>query len=150
MAQAGAGGTAKSGKQRVEGSVVVPAVGTDPAGCDLKLARRMWSLGAGNGLAGYAFEIDRATWGKRFDLRPHASLFPDVDLDITFYYDIPTREEALADPVNGGSVSYEHVESRRPGGEKGKVRRGAVVAIVCIYGSPAPTGIATPFRYTAG
>lgn len=64
----------------------------------MKPARRMWSLGAGNGIAGYAFDIDRATWGKRFKLRSDASLFPDVDLDITFYYDSRRGKKLLLIP----------------------------------------------------
>lgn len=137
-------------RQRVEGTVILPANGTDPAGCDVKPARRMWSAAGINEVTGYVFEIDPKTWGKRFRLRPAATPFSDVDLDLTVYYDFPTREEALNDPVHGGSVSYEHFERRKPGGEHGPMRPGAVVAIVCIYGGMSATGVAVPFVYTAG
>lgn len=144
------GQAAPGGQQRVEGTVLAPAIGTDPAGCYVGPARRAASVGVANGVTGFAFEVDQKTWGKRFNLRPAGGAFPDVDLDITLYYEFPDRDEALADPVNGGRVSYEHIETRRPGGETGVIRRSTKVAIVCIYGGTSATGAVIPFVYTAG
>lgn len=144
------GHAAPGDQQRVEGTILAPANGTDPAGCYVGPARRAASLGVANGVTGFKFDVSSKTWGKKFQLAPAGGAFPDVDLDITLYSKFPSRDESLADPVWGGSVAYQHIETRRPGGEKGVIPRGTKVAIVCIYGGTAVTGAAVPFVYSAG
>lgn len=148
------GGTAalagKKKQQKVEGSVA--AAVRHPDGCYSGVHRRLQAVTMqnANGLFGYDWDVDKATWNKPFVLELNSGL-GSVDLDITYYLGDRTTLEDFAeeggDPAVPATVSYENHE---PGGEKGTVPKGAVYAIVCIYQSENGAGATADFTYTAG
>ncbi|HVF53629.1 MAG TPA: hypothetical protein VNC78_08485 [Actinomycetota bacterium] len=132
--------------QRVEGSVAISATYPDGT-CYPGLARRLAiaSNGAINGVTGYVFDIDSATWNKRFVLEPTGGQ-GTVDLDITFYYDFGDLDPSTS-PANRTYAD------RNTAGEKGLVPRTAEKAIVCMFadgGMTPPGGVAATFTYKAG
>lgn len=94
-----------------------------------------------NGVIGYHFDIDPATENKPFSLEVTGGS-ADVDLDITFYTEFGTLEQAADTAYAPANVGY---EEREPGGEFGKVPAGMKKAIVCMH-----TGTNATFTYTAG
>ena len=147
------GGTAalagKKKQQKVEGSVAAAA--RHPDGCYSGVHRRLQAVTpAANGLVGYDFDVDKATWNKPFVMELTGGA-GSVDLDITYYLGERTKlddfVEQGGDPAPPATVAY---ETHEPGGEKGKVPQGAVYAIVCIYQSENGVGAVADFSYTAG
>jgi hypothetical protein len=134
-------------QQTVEGSVkmMAPWAGTQLATCYSGGHRRLAILTsenqAINGVIGYHFDLDPATVNKPFTLEVTGGS-ADVDLDITFYPEFGTPEQA-ADP-NYAPAAYSY-EQREAGGEAGKVPPGMKKAIVCMH-----TGTDATFTYTAG
>jgi hypothetical protein len=140
--------------QTQEGSIVLPApFPTDMSGCYAGLHRRI-AVATGtedhNGVVGYSFDIDKRTWNKRFTLALLEGQ-GDADLDIHFYTEFGTAEQATDPAYAPPAFAY---ETRKPGGEKGKVPAKMTRAIVCIYGGDpggGPTGGAqASFKYVAG
>ncbi len=140
-------------KQTVEGTILAPAPFVAGAfdGCWGGLTRRTTGQtgGAVNGVTGYYFDIDKATWNKKFKLVPTGGE-GTVDLDIFLYLHYPGPEETPNDPVNGGTPVSIDYTTRGEGGEKGKVPPNATKAIVCMYGGPSHYGYNASFTYTAG
>jgi len=135
-------------KQSVEGSIVVPApFFGDVNSCYSGLHRRISVLSQGqvNGLVGFDFEVDKATWGGKFKLEPTDGL-GEVDLDITFYPEFGTPEQALDTAYAPPTVAY---DERAPGGEAGVVPPDMNKAIVCMWAGESHQGGASTFTYTA-
>ena len=142
----------KAQPQVVEGSIALPAPfaqGTF-AGCWGGATRRTTTIGQGqpNGVVGYVFDVDKATWGGKFVLEATGGE-GTVDLDLFMYSHYPAVEETETDPVNGGTPVSVDFQTRAEGGEDGLVPPGTVKAIVCMYAGPEHQGFNSTFKYTA-
>ena len=139
-------------QQSVEGTIALPAPFTDDTGCFSGVHRRLNAVfsGAHNGVVGYSFPVDKATWNKPFKLDASGQ-GPYVDMDITFYLGpLTTADDVVAaggDPAAPPSVG---VATRQAGGETGTVPKGAIDAIICMYGGQLGIGVAGDFDYLAG
>ena len=147
VATAFAPGTAGAGKkpqQVVEGHIASQAPPSDatsnPNGCYAGVHRRIAvvSQEAVNGVVGYHFSVDPKTWKKKFRLVPGS----EVDLDITFYSEFGTLEQAT--DIAYAPLNYTF-EERNNEGEAGVVPPETTRAIVCMK-----TGMNADFTYTAG
>jgi hypothetical protein len=140
-------------KQTQEGSITFPAPFAQGTfdGCWGGLTRRTTGMtgGAVNGVTGYYFDIDKATWNKKFKLDV-VDGSGTVDLDIFLYIHYPDAAETADDPVNGGTPASVDYTTRKEGGEAGIVPKGAVRAIVCMYAGPDYQGYNANFTYSAG
>ena len=149
LAPASAG---KAKPQVVEGSVALPAPYTDDSGCYAGLHRRLMVVTSeaapANGLIGYSFDIDKATWGGKFKLEATGGQ-GDVDLDIYFYSAFGTAEQVATDPLNAGAPATIQFNTRAPGGEEGVVPATFTKVIVCMYGGGQGGGAGATFTYTA-
>lgn len=151
--------TAQKGKKKrqvVEGTIALPAVFWASAlndGCWGGLHRRIATASqnmAPNGVVGYEFEVDKATWGKNFVLEATGGE-GTVDLDLFLYIHYPPLDEWPDDPVNGGTPTSVDFNTREEGGESGEVPENAIKGIVCLYGGPSGYfGYDASFTYTAG
>lgn len=130
-------GTAEAGKkkgvrQEVAGHIAMqapPADATDnPNGCYSGVHRRIAVVSQMqiNGVVGFHFEIDPATWGKKFRLTPVTA---GVDIDITFYDGFGSTEQAAEPSYAPATVGF---EERNTEGEAGKVPANMTLAIVCM------------------
>lgn len=136
-------------QQTVEGDIAMmaPFYGDTFATCYSGGHRRasVLSGGATNGIVGFEFDVDPATIGKPFVLEPTGGQ-GDVDLDITFYTEFGTTEQALDRAHAPANYSF---EERGAGGESGIIPKTAGLkwtkAIVCMH-----TGAGATFTYTAG
>ncbi len=139
--------------QVVEGKILAPAVfvlGLGADGCWGGATRRTTqTAGMGvNGMVGYRFPVDKATWGGKFVLEPTGGL-GTVDLDLFMYSVMPPAEAVIDDPVNGGVPVSVDFTTRKAGGEAGIVPPGTTDAIVCLYGGVAGyAGFNADFKYT--
>lgn len=141
-------GTAVAGKkgarQDVEGHIAMQAppseATSNPNGCYAGVHRRINVLAQeqANGIVGYHFDIDKATWNKKFRLTPGS----DVDIDITFYDGFGTTEQAADTSYAPATMTF---EERNNEGEFGKVPANMTKAIVCMK-----TGMDADFTYSAG
>ena len=135
----------KGAKQEVTGHIALqapPADATDnPNGCYSGVHRRIAvaSQMNVNGVVGFHFELDPATWNKKFRLTP---VTPDVDIDITFYSDFGTTEQAAEPSFVPMTVGFEERDTE---GEFGIVPKDMTLAIVCMK-----VGNNADFTYTAG
>ncbi len=129
----------KTPPQVVQGAVALSLIHPS-GGCFPGVQRRIAVLGQGlvNGVAGFHFDVDKRTWGKKFELKVTGGTGP-ADMDILFYDTFGPVDDPLYDPT---SVPY---DTRAPGGEKGQVPAGMKKAIVCVN---VPTTNAS-FTYTA-
>ena len=138
-------GKKKGVRQEVAGHIALqapPADGTDnPAGCFSGVHRRIAvaSQEQVNGVVGYHFTVDPGTWNKKFRL---TNVTPDVDIDITFYTEFGTLEQAADTQFAPFTVAY---EERNTTGEFGKVPPDMTRAIVCMK-----VGNNADFIYEAG
>ncbi len=143
----GGASSAAPKQQKVDGSIKVmaPYAGSTFATCYSGLHRRIMILSSENqqinGVVGYSFDLDPATEKKPFTLEVTGG-GDDVDLDITFYTEFGTPEQATDPGYAPTNYTY---ESREPGGEAGTVPAGMKKAIVCMH-----TGMNATFTYTAG
>ena len=137
------GAVAAPKQQTVEGSVALRAPFTDLASCYAGLHRRMAVVSQEqvNGVVGYHFDLDPATINKPFKLEVTGGQGA-VDLDITFYSEFGTVEQATDTSYAPYNVSF---GEREPGGEKGIVPKETAKAIVCMF-----DGAGASFKYTAG
>jgi hypothetical protein len=142
------GTTSAAPKQQVvEGSITMmaPFYGDTFATCYSGLHRRasVLSGGAANGVVGFEFDVDPATIGKPFVLEVNGGQ-AGVDLDITFYTEFGTTDQALDRTHSPPNYSF---EQRGAGGESGVIPKGLdwTKAIVCMH-----TGADATFTYTAG
>ncbi len=142
-----------AGHQHVEGAISLPApfVQGTFAGCWGGATRRTYTASQNqvNGVVGFAFDVDKATWNKPFVLEA-AGGQGTVDLDLFMYSTFPGPEETPNDPVNGGTPVSVDFQTRAAGGESGKVPVGTVKAIVCMYAGPEYAGVDSTFSYMAG
>lgn len=138
-------GKAKGARQDYAGHIAMqapPADATDnPNGCYAGVHRRIAvaSQMTVNGVVGHHFEIDPATWGKKFRLTP---VTEGVDIDITFYDGFGTVEQATDTSYAPFTAGF---EERNEDGEFGKVPADMTMAIVCMK-----TGMDADFTYAAG
>ena len=150
LAPASAG---KAKPQVVEGTIFGPAVfvtGAPADGCWGGATRRTTqTAGMGvNGLVGYRFPVDKATWGGKFVLEPTGGQ-GTVDLDLFLYSVMPPAEAQIDDPQNGGTPVSVDFQTREEGGEAGIIPKGTTDAIVCLYGGVAGyAGFNATFKYT--
>ena len=134
-------------QQTVDGSIAMmaPWAGTTLETCYSGGHRRLMVLSGEaaplNGVVGYSFDVDPATENKPFVLEVTGGQ-AGVDLDITFYTDFGTVEQATDTAYAPANVGF---ESREPGGEAGTVPKGMKKVIVCMH-----TGAEATFTYTAG
>ncbi len=140
-------------KQVVEGHIWMPALFPQGAfsGCWGGLTRRATQtagMGA-NGFFGFRFPVDKATWNKKFVLKPTGGS-GTLDLDLFMYSVMPPPEAQVDDPVNGGTPVSVDFATRKEGGEAGVVPKGTTDAIVCLYSGPEYAGFNADFNYTAG
>jgi hypothetical protein len=152
----GAPATAASKVQHVEGSIALPAPFAQGTfdGCWGGATRRTTSptgesASPVNGVVGYRFPIDKATWNKPFKLEATGGE-GTVDLDLFLYLTMPPPEATADDPVNGGTPVSVDFQTREEGGEAGTVPEGAIEAIVCMYAGPEYYGYNSSFMYMAG
>jgi hypothetical protein len=138
----------KGKKQKVEGTILAPA--RHPDGCYTGLSRHYWSLTEHEGgVVGFTFDVDKATWNKPFKLEATGGA-GIVDLDLTYYLgDFHSRDEFLADPAPAPPATAEFQTHEGPG-EKGKVPKHSIKAVICIYASENGASAAVPFTYEAG
>lgn len=135
----------KGARQEVEGNILMQAPPSDatsnPNGCYSGVHRRIAvaSQMQINGVVGFHFELDPATWGKKFRLTP---VTEGVDLDITFYDGFGTTEQAAEPSYAPATLGF---EQRNTDGEAGKVPANMTLAIVCMK-----AGQDADFLYEAG
>ena len=137
-------GAKKKYTQKVEGNILMQAppadATTDPNGCYAGVHRRL-NVAAqeqANGIVGYHFDVDKKTWGGKFKL---VNLTEGVDIDITFYSEFGTVEQAADTNYAPFTVSFEERDTE---GEAGVVPKKMTKAIVCMK-----TGQNADFTYTA-
>jgi hypothetical protein len=139
-----AGKKPKGVRQDVSGTIAMQAPPSDatdnPNGCYSGVHRRMAiaTQEQVNGVVGYHFDVDPGTWGKKFRLTPGSA----VDIDITFYSEFGTVEQATDTgfaPYNTG------FEERNNDGEFGVVPKDMTKVIVCMKAGQNAT-----FTYSAG
>ncbi len=136
----------KPKQQKVEGKIAMmaPYAGSGLATCYAGLHRRIAILSQEqvNGVVGYHFDVEPATIGKPFVLEVTGGQ-GGVDLDITFYTEFGTPEQATDPSYAPPNYSF---EERAAGGESGIIPKGDwTKAIVCMH-----TGAGASFTYTAG
>lgn len=141
-------------KQEVSGTIMFPAPFAQGTfdGCWGGLHRRVTTPtngAAGQGVFGYHFDVDEATWGSNFVLEATGGQ-GTVDLDLFLYTHVPPVSEWPNDPQNAGTPTSTDYTTREPGGEAGVVPQETVFAIVCMYGGPTHAGLNAGFTYTAG
>ena len=130
--------------QTVEGHIALqapPAEATsNPNGCYAGVHRRIAVVSQEqvNGVVGFHFDVDPKTWGKKFRLTPGSA----VDIDITFYSEFGTLDQATDTGFAPSNVGF---EERNNDGEFGVVPRDMNKAIVCMK-----TGNNANFTYVAG
>ena len=131
-------------QQKVDGSVAMMApFPADLSSCYSGLHRRLAVVTQEqvNGVVGYHFDVDPVTAKKPFKLEVTGGQGA-VDLDISFYTEFGTVEQATDTGYAPANISF---EEREPGGEVGIVPAGMTKAIVCMYDGQNST-----FTYTAG
>ena len=142
----GASSAAAPKQQKVEGDIAMmaPYAGSTFATCYSGLHRRLAILTQenNNGIVGYHFDLEPSTFGKPFVLEVTGGQ-GGVDLDITFYTEFGTVEQATDTAYAPPNYTF---ENRGPGGESGIIPKGDwTKAIVCMH-----TGAGASFTYTAG
>lgn len=140
-----AGKKKKGVRQDVEGNILMQAPPSDatdnPNGCYSGVHRR-WAIVTQeqvNGIVGFHFDVDPATWGKKFRLTPVTS---GADIDITFYSEFGTVEQATD---TGFAPLNQSFEERNTDGEFGVVPKDMGKVIVCMK-----AGQNADFTYSAG
>jgi hypothetical protein len=106
-------------------------------------------MGTANGIIGYEFDVDPATWNKPFVLEATGGQ-GNVDLDIYFYSEFGTVDDVVNDPTNAGSPYTVQYNTRAPGGEAAIVPKDMNKVIVCLYGGAQGAGGGATFDYAAG
>jgi len=139
-------------QQEVEGTILFPA--RHPDGCYTGLQRHLTSLmgEASNGVVGWTIRVEKFTWNKPFKLDVAGAAAGTPDLDMTYYFgEFATQEEWLGSPAPAAPASTAFETHGEPG-EKGKVPKGAIYALICIYADEtAPAAAAgVDFSYVAG
>jgi hypothetical protein len=136
-----AGAKAAGKKQVVEGSIAIATSGdaVEAGTCNFGAQRRprlFTQMLFPNGVLGYDFDLDPKTVGKKFKLTTTTA---GADLDLSFYAD-------MGDPTDpAGAPANFPFETRKEGGEAGKVPPGFTKVIVCMN-----AGSNAAFKYVAG
>ena len=138
-------GKKKAVRQEVAGHIASQAPPSDatnnPNGCYSGVHRRLAVVTQEqvNGVVGFHFDIDPGTWNKKFRLTPVTAA---TDIDITFYTDFGTLEQATDTAYAPYTVGF---EERNTDGEAGVVPPDMTKAIVCMK-----VGMNADFTYEAG
>ncbi|MGI8773860.1 MAG: hypothetical protein ACR2KQ_02415 [Actinomycetota bacterium] len=118
-------------RQEVSGHIALQAppsdATSDPNGCYSGVHRRIAvaTQEQVNGVVGFHFDVDPETWNKKFRLTPAKA----VDIDITFYTEFGTLEQATDIAYAPPTVGY---AERNTDGEFGKIPPDMNKAIVCM------------------
>ena len=133
--------TAAGKKQVVEGTIALPMSGDaiEAGTCNFGAQRRprlFSQMIFPNGIVGWDFDVDPRTVGKKFKLTTETA---GTDLDISFYMDMGDPADPAGAPTN---IPF---ETRKEGGEAGKVPPGMTKALICMF-----AGSEAAFNYTAG
>jgi hypothetical protein len=151
-AQLAPASAAKAKPQVVDGSIALPTPYTDDSGCYAGLHRRLMVVTSeaapANGVIGYSFDVDKATWGGKFNLEATGGQ-GTPDLDIYFYTQFGTVDQVTGDPLNAGSPATIQFNTREAGGETGVVPATFTKVIVRMYGGAQGAGGGATFTYTA-
>jgi hypothetical protein len=136
----------KATRQELSGGILMMApFFNDLDACYSGLHRRAAVMAGddANGFVGFHFDVDPGTIGKVFNLEVTGGE-GDVDLDITYYTELGTQEQATDTSYAPPNYSF---EERKPGGEAGVIPKGVkwTKAIVCMH-----TGQNATFDYVAG
>ena len=132
LSGAAVAGKKKGVRQDVTGHIALQAPPSDatdnPNGCYSGVHRRMQVVtqGNANGIVGFHFDVDPGTWNTNFRLTPVTSA---VDIDITFYSEFGTLEQATEPSFAPMNYTF---EERNTDGEFGKVPADTTKAIVCM------------------
>ncbi len=144
LSGAAVAGKKKGVRQDVTGTIAMQAPPADatnnPNGCYSGVHRRIAvaTQEQVNGIVGFHFDVDPGTWNKKFRLTPGSA----VDIDITFYSEFGTLEQAT-DP---GYAPYAlGFEERNNEGETGVIPPDVTKAIVCMK-----VGQNATFTYSGG
>ena len=138
-------GKKKAVRQEVAGHIASQAppsdATSDPNGCYSGVHRRIAVVTQEqvNGVVGFHFDIDPGTWNKKFSLTPVTAA---TDIDITFYTDFGTLEQASDTAYAPFTVAF---AERDTAGEAGIVPPDMTKAIVCMK-----IGMNADFTYEAG
>lgn len=135
------GAHAAGKKQVVEGSIAIatPGDAIEAGSCNFGAHRRprlFTQMLFPNGVVGYDFDVDPATVGKKFKLTTETA---GADLDLAFYTDMGDPTDPAGAPTN---IAF---ETRKEGGESGKVPPTMTKVLVCMAAGSNAT-----FTYTAG
>ena len=136
---------AKRATQKVSGNILMQAppsdATTNPNGCYAGVHRRINVIGQEqvNGVVGYHFNVDKKTWGGKFKL---VTPTEGVDIDITFYSEFGTLEQATDTAYAPFTVEF---AERNTEGEAGTVPKKMTKAIVCMK-----VGQNADFTYAGG
>ena len=144
LAGAAVAGKDKGVRQDVSGTILMQAPPSDatdnPNGCYAGVHRRLAVVSQEqvNGVVGFHFEVDPGTWNKKFRLTPGSA----VDIDITFYSEFGTVEQATDTSYAPLNYTFEERDNE---GEAGVVPKDVTRAIVCMK-----TGQNAAITYSAG
>ncbi|MFN2588755.1 MAG: hypothetical protein ABR613_11655 [Actinomycetota bacterium] len=144
LSGAAVAGKKKGVRQDVSGTIAMQAPPSDatsnPNGCYSGVHRRIAIVSQEqvNGVVGFHFDVDPATWGKKFRLTPGSA----VDIDITFYTEFGSVEQATDPAYAPANMGFEERDNE---GESGVVPADMTKAIVCMK-----TGQNAAFTYSAG
>ncbi len=136
---------ARDAGQKVTGTIALPLPDPQTNGetCFQGGERRLYMASQGliTGVAGYVFDVDKKSWGKKFKVEPTAGSGA-IDLDIYFYLNLgpPITEDPS---MNSPSIIGEFNDAKE-GGETGLVPKGATKATVCMKG-----GVGATFEYAS-
>lgn len=132
-------------RQEVSGHIASQAPPADatsnPNGCYAGVHRRIAvaTMEQVNGIVGFHFDVDKATWKKKFRLTPVTA---GVDIDILFYSEFGTLDQATDTAYAPYNVAF---EERNTDGEFGKVPADVTKGLVCMK-----AGMNADFLYEAG
>ena len=142
-------GTAVAGKkgvrQDVTGHIALQAppsdATTNPNGCYAGVHRRIAvaTQEQVNGVVGFHFDVDPATWNKKFRLTPTTA---GIDIDILFYSEFGTIDQATDTAYAPTNYAF---EERNTDGEAGKIPADVTKALVCMK-----VGNNADFTYSGG
>jgi hypothetical protein len=152
MSFLGGPATAAGKVQHVEGHILLRAPFVSTAeqlqNCYAGVHRRLTLAAQGqdvNGVVGWNFPVDPATYNKPFKLEVSGGQ-QNPDMDVTFYMNgFGTLQDHVDNPPYGQDRASVDFTTRKAGGEKGIVPKGATDVIVCMF-----DGYDADFMYMAG
>ena len=144
LSGAAVAGKKKGVRQDLAGHIAMQAppsdATSDPNGCYSGVHRRLAIVTQEqvNGVVGFHFDVDPATWNKKFVLTPASA----VDIDITFYSEFGTVDQATDTGYAPYNVAFDNRDNE---GESGVIPADVTKAIVCMK-----TGQNADLSYSGG